>query len=96
MYAVIFKAELNVLDAEYHQMAERMRQLATDKYGCLGVSSLAADGQEITLSYWPSLKHIERWKADPEHLQAQARGRSRWYKSYAVQVAHVQREYRSE
>ena len=95
MYAVIFTAELNELDADYHRMAERMRQLATGKYGCVGFSSLTADGKEITLSYWPSQQHIQRWKVDPEHVQAQTLGRSRWYKSYNVQVVEVLRKYSS-
>lgn len=36
MYAVIFKAEINKLDESYTEMAEKMRLLAINEYGCIG------------------------------------------------------------
>lgn len=37
MCAVIFKAEIRVLHAEFAAMARRMRDLAIDQYGCLPI-----------------------------------------------------------
>ena len=37
MYVVIFKAEMNELDSEYSEMAERMRDLAINEYGALSL-----------------------------------------------------------
>ena len=93
MYAVIFKARIKSLDAHYQQTAARMRELAMSKYGCIDFISVCEDAQEVAISYWHSQADIARWKQDPEHLQAQARGRSTWYHSYHVEVVEIKRHY---
>lgn len=93
MIAVIFRARIRSLDAEYMAVAQRMRELAISHYGCIAFHAVTEGRDEIALSYWPSEEAIRAWKADPEHLLAQETGRSRWYESYSVQVAAVQREY---
>ena len=95
MYAVIFRAEIAVLDGEYVEMAERMRQLALSEYGCREFTACTEGQREIAISYWDSQEQIRAWKQDSEHLQAQDRGRSKWYTSYTVQVMEVVREYGS-
>jgi heme-degrading monooxygenase HmoA len=50
---------------------------------------------EIAISYWPSQDNIRAWKNNPEHQKAQAQGKSRWYKSYQVQVVEVLHQYAS-
>jgi heme-degrading monooxygenase HmoA len=93
MYAVIFSAETNELDQSYSDTAARMRELAKNKYGCIAITSVTERNQEITISYWGTQEQITAWKQDPEHLQAQELGRSKWYKSYHVQIVKVEREY---
>lgn len=95
MYAVIFRAEINNLDQSYTGMAARMRELATSKYGCIEFVASTEGTQEIAISYWDNEAQIIAWKQDPEHQQAQQLGRSKWYKSYKVQVVKVEREYSS-
>ena len=95
MYAVIFRAEIAKLDAEYMEMAERMRQLALSEYGCKEFTVCTEGQHEIAISYWESEEQVRAWKQNSEHLQAQDRGRSKWYTSYTVQVAEVVREYGS-
>lgn len=93
MYIVIFTAEVNYLDDEYSATAARMRELATEKYGCTGFVSCCENGREIAVSYWPSEAHILAWKNDPEHRAAQRVGRTKWYRSYRVDVAETTRSY---
>jgi heme-degrading monooxygenase HmoA len=95
MYAVIFKAQVAELDDEYRQVAKRMRQLASEKYGCTGFISVTEGNEEIAISYWENEKQIKEWKCDPEHIGAQEKGKSKWYKSYQVQVVKVLRDYAS-
>jgi heme-degrading monooxygenase HmoA len=95
MYAVIFRAEILELDAGYAAMANRMRDLAINGYGCVEFVACTQGNSEIAISYWESEEQIQRWKQNAEHLVAQEKGRSRWYKSYTVQVAEVVRAYRS-
>ncbi|MDH3355128.1 MAG: antibiotic biosynthesis monooxygenase [Chromatiales bacterium] len=96
MYIVIFRAQLKDpvnLGEDYFTMAARMRELATTKYSCIDFSSVTEGEQEISISYWESEAQIVAWKADAEHQKAQALGQSRWYSSYCVEVAQVERSY---
>ncbi len=93
MYSVIFTARIKETDSEYLATAKRMRILATEKYGCVDFVSVSEGEKELAISYWPSLRHIENWKNDPEHIKAQASGRQRWYSEYKVQVVEIEREY---
>jgi len=95
MYAVIFRAEIKRFDQSYSDMAARMRELAKSKYGCNEFTALTEGNHEISISYWDSEEQIIAWKQDPEHKLAQELGRSKWYKSYKVQVVKVEREYTS-
>ncbi len=93
MYAVIFRAEIATLDSEYTAMAEKMRELAINHYGCQSFTACTEGNNEIAISYWETEAHIKAWKQDVEHLAAQRLGREKWYKSYTVQVVEILREY---
>ena len=93
-YAVIFTSQRRDGDSGYAATSERMVELAARQRGFLGVeSSRDADGFGITVSYWDSLAAIAAWKADVEHLRAQAQGRRDWYAHYEVRIARVERAY---
>ncbi len=96
MYAVIFRAEIADADAEYSATAARMRDLALSEYGCLEFTSCTEGRQEIAISYWDTLEQISRWKQNALHLDAQERGRSKWYRSYTVEVVELLRSYGSD
>ena len=95
MYAVIFRAKMKGQDEAYVSMAQSMRYLAKDKYGCTEFVSVTEGSDEITISYWDTLEQIRAWKQDARHLAAQNLGKSAWYQSYHVQVTEVLREYES-
>ncbi len=94
-YAVIFTSRRAVDDdGAYAQMAERMVELAAQQPGYLGMESArGADGLGITVSYWDSAEAIAAWRANAEHLAAQALGKRSWYEHYEVRVAKVERAY---
>lgn len=93
MFAVIFTAEIEEIDQEYSHVAKRMRELAVNEYGCIDFNSVTEGNKEIAISYWPNLDSVTAWKNNPEHKQAQMIGKSKWYKSYTVQVVEIMREY---
>lgn len=93
MYVVIFRATVGALDAEYAEAIILMERLALEDYGCLEFVSMMEGDQRIALSYWESEEQVKHWKQNSEHLQAQGNGRKKWYQSYSVQVARVEREY---
>jgi len=93
MYAVIFRAKINKLDARYAEMALQMRAMAISKYHCNEFISVTEGDQEIAISYWQNQEQIKQWKQDSKHLVAQKLGQEKWYKSYTVQVVEIIREY---
>lgn len=94
-YAVIFPNRLSGEDLEgYAAMAARMVELAQSQPGYLGMDSARdADGRGITVSYWTDLDAIAAWRDVPEHREAQALGRSKWYAKFDVHIAKVERSY---
>ena len=91
-YAVIFTSLRTPGDAGYAAMSDRMVALAQGQPGYLGMES-AREEVGITVSYWADLDSIRAWKANAEHLQAQAMGHQQWYSAFTTRIARVEREY---
>lgn len=84
LYVVLFNAKVRRLDAEYARIAQRMRTLAPEKFGCLEFHAVTKGTLELAVSYWDDEAAIKAWKAHAEHVVAQQLGRERWYESYTV------------
>ena len=80
MYAVIFRARTGRPDPNYHNMVDKMRDLAFQRYGCRDFIAVTEGDREIAISYWDDEESIRRWKNDPDHALAQQRGRDGWYR----------------
>lgn len=91
-YAVIFTSTRTEVEAGYAEMAIKMVELAKAQPGYIGMESARCE-IGITVSYWESLEAIKNWKANMEHLAAQEKGKTTWYKNYKVRIAKVEREY---
>jgi heme-degrading monooxygenase HmoA len=91
-YAVIFTSTRTEVEAGYAEMATKMVELAKAQPGYIGMESSRSE-IGVTVSYWESLEAIKNWKANIEHLEAQEKGRTTWYKNYKVRIAKVEREY---
>jgi heme-degrading monooxygenase HmoA len=92
-YAVIFTSLRRERPGDgYEPTAARMFELARRQPGFLGVDTARAE-IGITVSYWRDEESIARWKRDEEHRLAQQQGRDRWYESFEVRVARVERTY---
>ena len=91
-YAVIFTSLRTDGDDGYGAMSERMLELVARQPGYLGVES-AREGVAITVSYWRDLESIRQWKAQAEHLAAQALGHQKWYNAFKTRIAKVERDY---
>ncbi|MDY0265630.1 MAG: antibiotic biosynthesis monooxygenase, partial [Sulfurospirillum cavolei] len=73
-YAVIFTSIRTEGDNGYHEMAQKMVELAANQPGFLGAES-AREGIGITVSYWSDIESIQTWKAHYEHQETQKYGR---------------------
>lgn len=91
-YAVIFSSERTEGDRGYGRMADKMVELASRQEGFLGMESARDEGLGITVSYWASLDAIQSWKENSAHQVAQDRGKSEWYKSFALRICKVERD----
>lgn len=91
-YAVIFTSERTTNDNGYTEMAKQMELLAQQQPGFISIES-ARKNIGITVSYWESLKAIQKWKENSAHLYAQEKGKGEWYSWYKVRICKVEREY---
>jgi len=92
-YAVIFSSTTADETAGYAAAAARMVELAAPMPGFLGIDSAHEHGVGITVSYWESEEAIADWKAEAEHTVVRETGRTRWYSTYELRVARVERAY---
>ncbi len=91
-YAVIFTSRRKEGDQGYAEVAARMVELAAAQPGFLGIET-ASGGLSITVSYWTDLESIKRWKANLDHQEARRLGHERWYSTFHVRIAKVERAY---
>lgn len=93
-YVVTFSSSRTAGDNGYGAMADRMGKLAAEQPGYLGIESARSpDGFGITNSFWADEESIRNWKAVLDHLDAQNKGRERWYEHYEVRVGRIERAY---
>ena len=93
-YAVIFTSVRTPGDQGYADRAEEMVRLAAEQPGFLGIDSArGADGLGITVSYWRDEESIAAWRNQADHSRTRADVRARWYESFTVHVAKVERSY---
>jgi len=93
--AVIFMSLRSAEDeVGYGDAADRMVALAATQPGYLGIDSArGADRLGITVSYWADEASALAWKRNAEHAAIRDLGRERWYDSYRLIVATVERAY---
>ena len=94
-YAVTFPSYHTDIEGNYVEMTDKMKQLAAQQEGFLGVES-ARNVLGITVSYWSSLEAIKNWKHNLEHSEAREKGRSTWYKNFKVRICKIERDYEFE
>jgi heme-degrading monooxygenase HmoA len=94
-YAVVFTmvfsaARLNEDKDAYDAMSVRMTELVAQQPGFLG-DEREANG--LIVSYWKDLESIRAWKSNLEHQEARKLGKEKWYDTYKIRIAKVEREY---
>lgn len=92
-YAVMFTTTRDEADDGYAETASAMEALAREQPGYLGIESARDDALGITISYWRDEESIAAWKANVDHAAARDMGRARFYTSYVLRVAKVERAY---
>jgi heme-degrading monooxygenase HmoA len=84
-------------EAEYQRTLERMLELVSGVDGFLGVEAFGGeDGSELVVAKFSTDEAIRVWKAQPEHVATQQRGRDEFFSAYQVTIAAVTRSYEWE
>ena len=96
MIVVVFRSRLDPSVAEdYETTAARMDELAVKMPGYVAHKTFAADdGERLTLVEFESEEAIAAWRAHPEHVEAQRKGRAKFYSEFRLAVCNVLREQR--
>lgn len=94
MVVTLFRSRLTAqAGEEYAVMAREMLERAKTYPGFVAMKSFTADdGERLTVVWWESDDLQAAWRKDARNLEAQKKGRERWYHYYYVEVARVLRE----
>jgi heme-degrading monooxygenase HmoA len=93
-YAAVFISVRTDGDNGFAERDAQMTRLAADQPGFLGVDEThGADGLGITVSYWRDEESIRAWRDQADHTRSRDDGRARWYESYSMHIAKVERSY---
>ena len=77
---------------EYQQLMGEMVELATKQPGYLGIEYSMSE-IELIVTYWKDEESIKAWKAQEDHLVAQAEGRNKYFSRYQIRVCKCERDY---
>ena len=77
----------------YEETAAAMEARARRAPGFVDFKAFVADdGERFSLITFASRAAHDAWRDDPEHLDAQRRGRRDWYATYRIQVCELTAE----
>ncbi|HUM13494.1 MAG TPA: antibiotic biosynthesis monooxygenase [Myxococcaceae bacterium] len=93
MVVILFRSRLTPeAGQDYQDLDAELERLVLDQSGYLQHKSYrAADGERLTIVWFRDQESLRNWKMQPRHLEAQRRGRERWYEFYEMEVAEVVR-----
>ena len=94
MVVIVFRTRLRegVDEQELERVGARMYELAAGMAGFVSYKDYAAaDGEFVSVVEFDSLETLAAWRDHPEHLKAQQEGRDRFYASYSISIAKVER-----
>ena len=78
----------------YEQLNARMDAIAQTIPGFVSAKAYrSGDGDEISIVRFASAEALRTWRDEPEHRDAQRRGRDEFFAAYDVEVCEVARAY---
>ncbi len=81
-------------ETAYHATSRRMHELVEAMPGFISIKEyVGEDGEAIDMIRFRDETSLESWRNQPEHREAQRRGREEFYDRYWIQALRVVREY---
>jgi heme-degrading monooxygenase HmoA len=99
MVVTIFRSRLRdgIDGAALEALGMRMYEIASSMPGFISYKDFsAADGEALALVEFEDEASVLAWRQQPEHVQAQQRGRDEFFAAYRIQVCAPLREYSFE
>jgi heme-degrading monooxygenase HmoA len=95
MMIVLFRSQhTEAAGEDYATTAAAMVAKARRMSGFVDFKQFRADdGERLAVIWWESEETLRAWAEDPEHREAQRRGRERWYRYFKIDVGEVVRSY---
>ena len=95
MIVVVFRARIRPgVEEEINAVGARMYELAMGMPGFLSYKDFAAeDGESLSIIEFDTLEHVTAWRDHPEHREAQALGRSKFFEEYTIHVCDILRTH---
>jgi heme-degrading monooxygenase HmoA len=93
VFIVLFRSRFSdKVDEEYditeEKLTERVREIAGSDFAQVK-SYQSEDGERLAVVWWRDRDTLDKWRADPQHREAQRLGREKWYSCYELSVAEV-------
>ena len=94
MVVVVFRSRLKPgVENEIQAVGGRMYELAAGMPGFVSYREYAAaDGEGVAIVEFESHETLTAWREHPEHRQAQAAGRERFFSEYRITVCDAVRD----
>lgn len=93
MLVILFRSRFSdKVDEEYDITEERLASRVREMVGSDLVqvkSYRSEDGERLAVVWWRNQDTLDKWRADPQHREAQQLGREMWYSCYELSVAEV-------
>ena len=97
MIITLFKSRLrdNVDMEQLQRLGARMYELASGMPGFISYREFASgDGESLAIVEFASEAELLAWRNHPEHVRAQALGRTQFFAEYHIQVCAQVRSYK--
>lgn len=91
VFRITLRADIDV--AEYERTGTRMVELVSGIPGFLGMDYAETDGGELLVARFESHEALAAWRNQPEHREAQRRGREQFFEHYRIEVCEPVRAY---
>jgi heme-degrading monooxygenase HmoA len=94
MVVIVFRSRLKPgVESQIEAVGGRMYELAAGMPGFVSYREYAAaDGEGVAIVEFESHETLAAWREHPEHRQAQAAGRERFFSEYRITVCDAVRE----
>jgi heme-degrading monooxygenase HmoA len=95
MVVVIFRSRLKSgVEQEITELGGRIYALGSAMPGFVSYREYsAADGESVAIVEFESLETLAAWRDHPEHREAQAAGRNKFFSQYRITVCEPLRDY---